>query len=518
MQADAQNSPTLTVSIEAPLKREFGPEIAWVLRQALTTLGFCWREVEADAVGHCDIVYAEHRPQKPTRLWIPADRLLWTRAGLVRWAGISTDPCLGAATPDFAVVTGRETDRLGGGDPLFALYWLAAGLEESHVPRNRHGHLDFEGTAYLRDDPLRRATASQIVEALGNTLRHLGAKEPDPRWPNRKRAAFCCGHDVDYPEVVRWLEPARVLRRQGLRGIGNAVSVATGLKDHWNFIKWIDLEERYGLRSAFYFVPRRGSLHEYATTTPDPFYDIRHERFRTVIGQIVRREGEIGTHASYWAYRDLKAFRDEKRLLEAVTGAVVSGNRHHYWHLDPECPEATLLMHEHLGYEYDSSLTNERYLGWRRSLCTPFFPFHPGERREIATLQISTGWMDDQVFRYQALNAGDPEELLAGLVDTVAALRGCLMVDVHDYVFDSDLYPGWRHYYERLVQLVSSRRDFWLATPAEVSRHWRERCRRLVSASTGLDSGLPAQAGLSDNRPWPSDARAAEQPLFRHSL
>jgi hypothetical protein len=513
-QAGSQESRLLTIGIDASLKRDFGPEIAWAFRNSLTTLGYAWREVETGNTTQCDIVYSEQCPQKPIQLWIPADRSLWNRARDLRWTGLSTEPRFGIPTPEFSVLEQAGTERIAGSDFLFALYWLAAGLEERHIPKNRHGHLDFSGTAYLRDKVFRHAIGSQIIASLGKALRGLGFARPNDPWPNGKRAAFCCGHDVDYPEVIRWLEPARLLRRQGVRGLDSAIGVATGKKHHWHFLQWTELEQRYGLQSAFYFVPRQGSLWQYAFSTPDPFYNIRDEKFRALFREIAGQGGEIGTHASYWAFRDVEYFRSEKQSLEEVAGVAVAGNRHHYWHLDPKSPEATLMMHECLGFEYDSSLTNERYLGWRRSFCTPFFPFHCGERREIKTLQISTGWMDDHLFGYSAMNSGDPQQLLAELVDTVATQRGCLMVDIHDYVFDGDLFPGWRERYQQLLELVSSRRDFWLATPKEVSRHWTERYLKILNSSFGLNAGVEQRQYFDPPRSERSrDSSPSEQVL-----
>jgi hypothetical protein len=213
-----------------------------------------------------------------------------------------------------------------------------------------------------------------------------------------------------------------------------------------------------------------------------------------VFRQIAADGGEIGTHASYHAWRDADALRAEKERLEDAAGVSVTGNRHHYWHLDAERPERTLAMHERVGYLYDASLAHERYLGWRRSFCTPFFPFDSDARREIATLQMPTAWMDDHLFGYADVNGVDPDERLAELVDTTAAHGGCLVVDVHDYVFDEELYPGWRACYARLLQRTSSRGDVWLATPGEIASYWTARYRRLLQASEGLTAGVPAAA------------------------
>ncbi len=332
-----------------------------------------------------------------------------------------------------------------------------------------------------------RGLASGIGSSLERALVELGFHRGLPRWPHGKRAAACASHDVDYPEAVRWLEPLRVLRRQGLQGVKAAASVACGARTHWHFASWMEMERRLNTRSAFYFVARRGSLSEYLSGTPDPFYDVRSGLFPQALRRLADEGWEIGLHASYLAYQNQDNFAKEKQTLEEACGQGVVGNRHHYWHLDPDDHEATLLMHEQIGLKYDASLTHERYLGWRRGLSWPFFPFHQALRRELKTLQLPTMWMDNQLFGHRLDNpGGDRSELLRGLADRVREQGGCALIDIHDYVFDDVLFPGWADTYRDLWEYVASLSSTWIATPAEVANHWASRDAAIRRASRGL--------------------------------
>ncbi len=197
----------------------------------------------------------------------------------------------------------------------------------------------------------------------------------------------------------------------------------------------------------------------------------------------------MGLHASYNAYQSQEKLAAEKHALEEACGQTVVGNRHHYWHLDPDRSEDTLLLHEQVDLTYDSSLIHERYLGWRRALAQPFFPFHQAERRELRTLQVPIAWMDDQLFSHQADNPGSRHENLQALADQAAEYGGCLLIDIHNYVFDEALFPGWADTYRRLWQYLLDRGDFWFATPSEISAHWIGRHKALVQASFGLEEG-----------------------------
>jgi hypothetical protein len=180
----------------------------------------------------------------------------------------------------------------------------------------------------------------------------------------------------------------------------------------------------------------------------------------------------------------------EKQQLEECSGVEVKGNRHHYWHLDPADPDETLRIHEEVGFKYDLSLTHDRYAGWRRGNTRPFFPFYGKGRREIRTLQISTGWMDDQLFGCLKDNGGERQSLIQNLIERTLLHGGCLVVDIHDYVFDDLFFPGWAKTYLELVRQVCEDSDFWIATPSQVSDHWRKRYYEIVNRSHGLTEGM----------------------------
>jgi hypothetical protein len=483
------------IAIDPLLKERYGPEVCWTWRLVLAGIGLPWEEIPVDS-SDCDIAYvAEHGRVDHGRLCVRANLQSWEMRSTLRFGGVGQGD--GWSHPiyqgerhrsqPFQVVDGRLVcDR----DLIFDVFWLATGQEERYWPKNRHGHFDLGETAFHRGQALPLALASSIGSGLQKTLMKLGFPTPIPRWPHGKKAAACVSHDVDYPEVIRWLEPVRIVGRQNLRGLLPAISVLIGRRTHWHFASWVQMEQRLKTPSAFYFVPRQGSLLEYATGTPDPFYDVQSERFRKLFRYLAAEGCEIGIHASYRAGESREKFAAEKQLLEEAGGQSIGGNRHHYWHLNPEDPESTLLIHEQIGLKYDTSLTHERYVGWRRGLSWPFFPFHQKERRELKTLQIPTAWMDDHLFGHRQDNPGDRLEILRALVDRVAEQEGCLLIDVHDYVFDNLLFPGWAQAYRELWEYLTARADFWIDTPGRLADHWIERHASIMQASQGLTGAV----------------------------
>ncbi len=480
----------LSITID-PALAPYRPEVCYTWRTLLAGMGYAWAE-EPWGDSPVDIAYAvDPAAAPPAHLLVRAEPERWARPGMFMLTGVEaesglTHPCFAGERAQRSARTLQHGQMLVERDVIFDIFWLLTGQEEGQRPKDRHGYLDLSGTPTIEHGVLRQALASALGSEFEQLLGDLGFGPGAPRWPHGATMAAACGHDVDYPEIIRWLEPLRILARQGRRGLRPAVAVVMGRHSHWHFHSWMELERRFGTRSAFYFVARKGSLREYATGLPDSFYDVNAPRFRALFRELAAEGWEIGLHASYLAYTSAEQFAAERTALAAASGQPIAGNRHHYWHLDPQDPEATLLLHEQVGFTYDASLTHNRYLGWRRGSSWPFYPWHQGERRALRTLQLPTAWMDDHLFGQRADNPGDRQALLHSLADTTASQGGLLLVDVHDYVYDDTLFPGWAAAYRELWAALFARRDVWFATPGAIAAHWIERQATLTRASSGL--------------------------------
>ena len=483
------------ITISPELLSSAGSAVHWLWRQIFTALGWPW--AEASATAPVDVAYVVSPEQAPAaRLVILASPDRWANPSHARLADVSVQDApfviryVDDAGP-LPSVEQRGATCIVPRDILFDCYWLLTGQEERTWSQDGHGFHDLAGTSWESTRLLELAPVAEIVGWLRQRLEQLDLGPTRPLWPNGKRAAIAITHDVDYPEVVRWLEPARIVARQRAAGLGPAWRVLTGKQDHWRFPQWMAFESSLGARSAFYFVARQGSLMEYARGTPDPFYDVTAPRFRDLFRTLIDGGWEVGMHASYRAYESADRFGAEKATLEAASGAPVLGNRHHYWHMNPADVEETLQMHGAIGLLYDTSLTHDRYLGWRRGTNIPFFPFAQRTAQEIGVVQLPVAWMDAQLMQRTDLSQAEREALVCKLIERTAAHGGLFVANVHDYVFDDSLYPGWLATLRAGLEHVVARGDFWIAAPATIARHWVDRYRTLREASTGLTLGLP---------------------------
>jgi hypothetical protein len=368
-------------------------------------------------------------------------------------------------------------------DILLSSYWLLSGAREPGYARDRSDNLDLSNSFFLRHGLQR----TPIVSLYAAFLRRFFADKEPLAFPAAGALSFT--HDVDYPQIIRWIECLRMARGRGLGSLPSIAGILNGTNHFWKFGDWVEFESEFGTRPAFYFMARQGSLLQYARGTPDAFYNICTAEFRRLFGYLKEEGCEVGLHASYHAHRNAGQIGAEKRKLEAVAGTVVEGGRHHYWHLNPEAPNDTLLEHERAGLVYDSSLGFEFYPGFRRGMCHPFRVFHPGQRREIATLQLPPTWMDDHFDRRLEKNRiTDSDSYAAALLGHVKATGGIAVLDYHARGMNSDFYPRYGAWLRRFAEKHFDS-SLGFLRPAEIARIFRKYEAELARRSSDRTGG-----------------------------
>lgn len=422
--------------------------------------------------------------------------------------------------------TGFSRDSDGGvhfhSDIVAGCYWLLTGAREGHYRRDRHGSAFLEGSALQKYGLLTRPLVSEYAAFLRAEFGRIGLEAEPLPWTQGKTGAVLFTHDVDYPQIIRWIECLRLTRERGWRALPSIRDVLSGRSHFWKFADWIGFEDRFGVAPTFYFCARQGSLAQYATGTRDPFYDVRAREFRELFDTLRASGCEIGLHASYNAFRSESHLADERRTLEEACGAPVLGNRHHYMRLNPLAPQETLARHEQIGLAYDSSLAFAYYPGFRRGICHPFHVFHPEDRRELGILQIPLAWMDDHFDRCLTINRiSDPEETACGLLAAVERTGGIATVDYHVRGMNADFFPKYGPWLARFADRHLDDRLRYL-TPGSVARQFAayeralERCsrdaleREAISLGSDREPPLEARHPLADGAA--SSASASRKP------
>lgn len=295
-------------------------------------------------------------------------------------------------------------------------------------------------------------------------------------WPG-KRFAVCLTHDVDeVKKTYQWFtRPAAYLKKGEVGSLkGQLLSLwhrLLGEEPYWTFDDIMELEERLGVRSSFFFLKENGKAD---IMSPDTWklmgrrYDFNDPRLKGVMKKLSGGGWEVGLHGSYGSYRDFGLLESEKKMLQESLGNKVTGIRQH--HLNLELPK-TWEYHDRAGLKYDTSLGFKDRMGFRGGTCLPFHPV--SGQRMLDLLEIPLAVMDTPLFGYKKdrLRAD-----LEGMVDAVSVSGGVLTMLWHHAVFNEHEYPGWGAEYGRIIELCRSR-NAWITCGRELADWWiwRER-------------------------------------------
>lgn len=268
--------------------------------------------------------------------------------------------------------------------------------------------------------------------------------------------AVCLTHDVDRPyKTYQWLHDALTGRDPGQ--LRRALS---GENPYWRFETVMGIEDRLGVRSAFYFLNEPSLLSKPPRRWADPArwiehlgrYDVTDPGIADVIERLDRGGWEIGLHGSYDSARDEGRLRHEKRTLEGVLGHEVRGVRQHHLRIDPP---ATWESHAAMGLSYDTSLGSSTECGFSHGY-RPLRPFDD----------------DFVVFPLTIMEVGLPADIESAwrecerLLEEARENDAVMTVLWHPRYLNDREFPGYRGLYERLIERALEM-GAWVGPPGE---------------------------------------------------
>jgi hypothetical protein len=368
-------------------------------------------------------------------------------------------------------------------DIILSSFYLLSGWEERFIDRDKKDRHTVQESFLYQEQLLHRAIVNQYSTILRDFFRT--SHNPIPLWPSNKKYAVGLSHDVDYPEMIRWIEVLRYLVKHKKQSkLTTVIDILRGKENFWRFEDWVKLENRYGLKSAMYFCGVKGSLLGYFLKAPDPFYDIRQEQFKRVFDYLIQNGFEVGMHSSYLAYQSIERFLEEKKTVEKSLGEPIFGNRHHYWHMNPDNLSETAVMHEKIGLYYDSSVCFAKRSGFRFGICSPFHLYDPIRQGEVEALELPASLMDDHLFKYFRLSYfNEPHFEIDALINSVKEQGGLFFIDYHVRGFNETFYPKWVESYQYILEKISEDGDFYSDTPLNIANLWKRREENILRES-----------------------------------
>lgn len=285
-------------------------------------------------------------------------------------------------------------------------------------------------------------------------------------YPDNKLFAVCLTHDVDeiYPPYRHiLLSSMTCLKKLDFDQLRRQVSWKLHEKEkspYWNFKKIMDLEEKYGACSSFYFLATHSDIRRFR-------YNI--EDLDDELGQIHERGWEVGLHGGYYAYNDLEEILREKKRLEQVLGSMVTGYRNHYLRIHVPDSWEKLARAEFL---YDTTLGYNDIVGFRNGMCHPFRPYNLNTDSEINILEIPLAIMDNTVFE-SSTSYEEAWNLVKRLIDTVALYNGVICLNWHNDSFNCPFKNTHEIMYEKILEYCCSKKA-WMTSGENIWTWWKK--------------------------------------------
>lgn len=294
-------------------------------------------------------------------------------------------------------------------------------------------------------------------------------------WPYGKKFAVCLTHDVDeVKKTYQWITyPLKLIRKHDFKGLYNQFSSfmqkIKGDEPYWTFDKIIEVENKLGVKSTFFFLNETGKVKLLDRNTWKHLgrrYRLNDPKVASIMKKLHQKGWDVGLHGSFYSYNDYKKIQEEKKVIENLLDHKVHGIRQH--NLNLNIPE-TWLYQEKAGLEYDTTLGFNDRIGFRCGTCFPFRPFYTKENRALDIIEIPLIIEDTAFFRYQ-----NPWEEFLKIVGEIERYGGMLTLLWHHSVFNKYEFPGWSETYEKIIKSCK-KNNAWVTNAKQICKWWKWR-------------------------------------------
>jgi len=240
--------------------------------------------------------------------------------------------------------------------------------------------------------------------------------------------------------------------------IHSTLSEDNNKSPYMNFDQIMQLEEKYGAKSSFYFLTAKEDPRRFR-------YDI--EDTENELGLILDKGWEVGLHGGYYSYDEFNKIEVEKNDLVKVLGKEIIGFRNHY--LRFKVPDSWELLSK-AGFKYDTTIGYNDMIGFRNGMCHPFRPYNLTEKRSIDILEIPLVIMDGALF--EVTNSfEDAWQYTKKLIDVVETYHGVITILWHNYVFNCPFRRQWKKLYEKILA-YGYEKNAWMTSGEEIYKWW----------------------------------------------
>ncbi len=328
--------------------------------------------------------------------------------------------------------------------------------------RNRHPSRD--GWILFRDDWWTKAgfrepepLADLWLDCIATEAGKIGwpiAGKPGHGEGKTPTCTIVLSHDVDYlptsgnrgiPRFLRALIRQLFVRRNpgDMWRVIDRYSNVIFRSTPYDELRTIAAEETAAAaNSSFQFTVRRRHA-------SDPAYDLQKQIGRADdLRYLIQNGFEICLHGSYRAGRTAGQLAEEKKELERIAGAQISGHRQHYLNFHPATffPEV-----EKAGFHYDMSVGYNDQSGPRAGTLFPYRPYDMESAGPFYFWEIPFILMDTTLATICRFSSEEAFEHCMNHIRQVEKAGGCASIIWHQEQLGGLLDPGFDRVYWDLV-------------------------------------------------------------------
>ena len=359
---------------------------------------------------------------------------------------------------DFVVRNGNviETNI----DIVASSFFMLSRYEEILVDaQDEYGRFPATASIAYKENFLTRPIVNEYIDLLWNWIDSLELGFKRRKLWNGKDFAACLTHDVDtvrkwsmdniYHEILCCGSMALKKRKPlsaGSRMTKAALSMLSLNDPYWSFNSIMNLEERYGFSSSFYFFGG-------GRNPKDATYSIHDNKMSRLLLEIQDRGNEVGVHGSFDSYNNLEILRYEKANLEELVGNISSIRQHFLrFHV-----EQTFAIYEELGIGCDVTLGFANHEGFRAGICLPFHPYNIEKDKPYDVIEIPLTIMDCTLGAagHRGLGIEESWQSVESLLAAVKGHGGCIVLLWHNSYMDKFEYPGYAGIYARILKYIA---------------------------------------------------------------
>ena len=371
-------------------------------------------------------------------------------------------------------------------DCIYNCFYLMFRLWEDAARKDNYGVVSLRGG----DGPQIISTSyvGEFIHKLRGIIRRKYDIDLEPLWPRNAKYCVVFSHDVDQP--FEYLTPryyrdeylwkrrngfASLSKLKSIVNFGGSLMNSVRTNRNYGFRFWNDLERSLGGKSAFY-VSVKTPFDKNGHQCDVPYHN-DDTKMVTTMNEMINEGWEIGLHASMNSYQSSEKVQEEKYALERVLGGYkLKGIRHHYWRLGDDI-DATHQRHYESGFQYDSSLGLNDFLGFRAGTVWPYKLVLDRRDESKGLYEIPPTIMDGNIF-YDKDSKENYINSINSHFSYVKSLNGCVVLDWHLEQSNFSRLNGAGRILEEVLDSLNFS-DCFVTSPEGLLEWWVEREKRI---------------------------------------